>query len=271
MLSSFSSVLFLQAFLAVASAADGDNFDFNAGANCKRFKCGSGQEPVQRRPLSLVSQGCSNMGGMSMMMPGSGGGQDEITPCCNLRQACFQTCGSSKSKCEDTFSKCVGALCAQNHPGDSAGEESCSKNANLMITMSKIGGCREWDSAQSAACQCVDDDRAIRRRTKTLEEIYKKVNPKKTSDVPKLAEKHGKSASKFSKLVVKLVRKYPSLIEVRRSREQEMMDAIRRGDFNADAYKKDDDKGESTKSTSDSNEVEDDADADEEVVVHDEV
>jgi hypothetical protein len=85
--------------------------------------------------------------------------------------------------------------------------------------MSKLGGCREWDSAQARACQCVDEDNAVKRRTKSLEDIYKKVNKDKLSDVPALAKKHGTSASKFSKLVVKLIRKYPRLITVKRSVE----------------------------------------------------
>lgn len=73
------------------------DFDFGEGKTCSRFGCPSGKEAVPKRPLKLESQGCNSMGGMAMMSGGAG--QDEVTPCCNLRQACFQTCGMSKSKC----------------------------------------------------------------------------------------------------------------------------------------------------------------------------
>lgn len=84
------------------------------------------------------------------------------------------------------------------------------------VTMSKIGGCREWDAAQAQACQCVDEDNALRRRTQTLEDIYKKVNKDKVKEAGKLAKKVGSTAEKFSKALLKLVRKYPKLITVKR-------------------------------------------------------
>eukprot|EP00038_Savillea_parva_P031252 m.84239 g.84239 ORF g.84239 m.84239 type:complete len:282 (+) comp9587_c1_seq2:99-944(+) len=262
-------VVLLGATISVTSAND---FDFGGpGETCKNAACPSGKTPVPKRPLRLVSRGCSAMGGLTMM-GGASSGQDEVTPCCNLRQACFQTCGMVKAKCEDTFEKCTAALCAQNHPGDADGEASCGKTAKLYVTMSKLGGCREWDTAQSAACQCVDDDRGLRRRRQTLEDIYKKVNKAKVDDVPDLAKKHGKSPTKFAKLLMKLIRKYPKLITVQRSKEQDMMDAIRRGDFNPDAFKMPDPtaKDDAPQDKAKTETVENEADAEEEVVVHDE-
>lgn len=86
------------------AAAAEDDFDLGGdGKECKSFSCNAGKAAVPKRPLKLVSQGCNSMGGISMM--GGGMGQDEVTPCCNLRQACFQTCGSSKTKCQTVSSQ----------------------------------------------------------------------------------------------------------------------------------------------------------------------
>mmetsp|Transcript_21141 Transcript_21141/g.55005 ORF Transcript_21141/g.55005 Transcript_21141/m.55005 type:complete len:285 (-) Transcript_21141:1019-1873(-) len=254
------------------TAAPNDDFNFG-DAECKSFNCrGDGLAPVPTRPLRLVARGCSSMGGMTMM----GGGNDEMTPCCNLRQACFQTCGASKAKCEQLFEKCTNALCAQNHPGDSSKEESCKKTGNLYVTMSKIGGCRVWDAAQAAACECVDEADAMPRRTKTLTEVYKKVK-EKGKKIDSLIEKHGTSSQKFAKLLLRLVRKYPKLIKVKRSPEDEMMERIRRGNFNMDDIPK----GPSGTSApsgdgaagqgSTTEVVEDEEAAEEEEVVHDEM
>lgn len=56
---------------------------------------------------------------------------------------------------------------------------------------------------------------------------------------------------------------------LRRSKEQDMMDAIRRGNFNPDAFKKPEAAAEEKKAKTET--VEDEADAEEEVVVHDEI
>eukprot|EP00041_Stephanoeca_diplocostata_P011493 m.190495 g.190495 ORF g.190495 m.190495 type:complete len:114 (+) comp18563_c0_seq4:968-1309(+) len=59
------------------------------------------------------------------------------------------------------------------------------------------------------------------------------VHQDKMGDVDKLITKHGKDAFKFSKLITKMVKKYPELIKVVRSKEQDMMDKIRQGNFDA--------------------------------------
>jgi hypothetical protein len=106
-----------------------------------------------------------------------------LAPCAPMLTALLHSYRSNQRAGDKTFDKCVAALCAQNHPGDSAGESSCSKTASLYSTMSRIGGCREYDQMQAAACDCVDDDRALVRRKMTLEEVYKKVKKLKASDV----------------------------------------------------------------------------------------
>lgn len=52
----------------------GNDFDFGggAGATCPMFQCGNDKEAVPKKLLSFKSEGCNSMGGISMMMPGSG-------------------------------------------------------------------------------------------------------------------------------------------------------------------------------------------------------
>ena len=71
------------------------------------FKCSSGFEAAQKRPMKLTASGCSSMGVYAA-------GQSDDGPmgdCCNKRTACFQTCGMSKSACDKAFDACAASAC----------------------------------------------------------------------------------------------------------------------------------------------------------------
>jgi hypothetical protein len=88
----------------------GDNMFGGPPTNCKAYSCSKGYSPVPKRPMMLNSAGCSGMGGMNMFGGGMGGKQDEkaIVPCCDVRHACYQICGSAKARCDKEFKKCTG-------------------------------------------------------------------------------------------------------------------------------------------------------------------
>jgi hypothetical protein len=201
-----------------------DSFDFGGGGkSCKSFKCSSGFEAAQKRPMKLTASGCSSMGVYAA-------GQSDDGPmgdCCNKRTACFQTCGMSKSACDKAFDACAATACDKSISKEE--KERCESAQKIQSLMASMGGCKDYDAGQQSSCQCMAPEKAIARRDRVLRDFYKKFNPEnEASKVPALVEKSGSNNKKFAALMTQLIGKYPAAIKVKKSEQQEMMDRIMR-------------------------------------------
>lgn len=88
-------------------SAHAQDFDFGGmggNQNCPAFQCSSGSKPVQRMPMSLVSEGCGGGGGGMMMMNPGKTGTSATDTCCHIKSGCYQICGMSKKKCDKVVS-----------------------------------------------------------------------------------------------------------------------------------------------------------------------
>lgn len=202
---------------------------------CAPFRCSSGHGAVPRRPLRLTSQGCHGFG-MSMYSGMGGGGDDAksgLKPCCDLLHACYGVCGSPKARCDRNFKKCSKEACAA--AATDAARKECESTSNLHGVMLQLGGCQNYDKKQADACQCVPERRVQKRRLQSLQDFFKANNKDKLAGAKKLHKKHGTAdAWKFSKLLLRLVAKYPNCIQQVQSKEQQMYDEIMKGTYDKD-------------------------------------
>lgn len=213
---------------AVVNAQEGfGGGGFGKPEFCRPYKCSKGDEPVPKWPLRLTSAGCnSGMGGMQIMSAGGGGDKnDPQTPCCDMRQACLQTCGTIKTYCDEEFLKCTKATCAAMDT--TAAKEDCEKSAGIHELMVNMDRCQKYDSEQYSHCECVSKDAAPAKREKVLRAFYKKFNPDNVDKVSSLAKK-AETPRKMAGLMLKLYKKYPQVIKKIKDPQQEMMDKIMR-------------------------------------------
>lgn len=209
-------VVLLSAVLAAA-----DDFGMGGGGfgglggepqNCPAFRCSKGSTPVPKRQLKLTSTGCQSMGG-GMQMFSPGGDKDEVTrECCDLRNACYQTCGASRKTCEKDFKACTTATCeAAGVTGGPEAKKECDSSSSIHVMMASLGNCDSFTQQQNAACQCLTEDKAPARREKVLTDFYNAHNPEKAGEAPKMAAK-ASSARSFAQLLSKLIAKYPKAV-----------------------------------------------------------
>lgn len=228
-----SKAFLLQLAACAALDFDGMGGGLGGGKPCKPFSCSSGYGPVPKRPLTLTSQGCHGMGGAMFSGGGLGGSGPKpsdavLRPCCDLFHACHGICGAPKTRCDKNLKKCVAEGCA-GLSGDAAQKE-CEQTGNLHVMMAQLGGCKRYEEAQAAACDCVKEERVHKRREQSLTDFFKAHSRDKLGNVAKLCKKHGEADSwKFSKLIGRMVAKYPASIKQVKSREQEMMDELMKG------------------------------------------
>ncbi|KAI2507286.1 arachidonic acid secretion [Fragilaria crotonensis] len=231
-ISSFSCLqqLLLTLIITVVSTTEAQEYPGFGGGGaakpCPPHRCPKDQEPVPKWPLRLTSTGCSGLGGgLQMMSPGSVSDQNDPKDiCCDLRHACFQTCGAMKTVCDEEFFKCSKRACAAMVHDDAQRKkcESSSSIHELMISMDK---CQKYSAAQSAHCECVPTSRVTSRRTQVLEKFYKKYNPESIDKVPGLVAKVD-SGRKMAGLLMQLYKKYPHAIKKIKDPTQEMMEKM---------------------------------------------
>ena len=219
--------------LQVCAAFKFDSIDgLGGGKPCKPFSCSGGHGAVPKRPMALTSQGCHGMGGAMFSGAGMGGSGPKpsdavLTPCCDQFHACAQICGAPKTRCDKNLKKCIAEGCASL---DDAAKKECEQTGNLHVMMVQLGGCKRYEEAQSAACDCVKEERVHKRRVQSLTDFFSAHSRDKLGNVAKLCKKHGEADGwKFSKLLGRMVAKYPASIKHVKSREQAMMDEILKG------------------------------------------
>lgn len=191
-------------FVGASSDVPPDLFGGGAKKECPPFRCRRGEEAVPKKgELKLTSTGsCAGLGGGGMTMFNAKQKDDPLSPCCDVRQACEQICGSTLKQCDEAMEVCMNATCAA---ADSP--EDCERSASIHKLMTQIGdGCAKMVPAQKANCECVKADEAPERRKHILTDLYTK-NDGDLSKIDKLVEK-ANSPKKFASLLSKLVDKY---------------------------------------------------------------
>ena len=98
---------------------------------CKAFQCPSGQQPVGREDVEIVSYGCKEAGlnvlSMKNFDPSNpyNAGLNQLgkglNKCCLERDICKQTCGMTAKECHDSYQKCQQKVCK--------GEQNCQLQA----------------------------------------------------------------------------------------------------------------------------------------------
>ena len=115
------------------------------------FTCPEGQSPVPKEGHIPVSNGCGTGG---MKLPDT---IVDFTPCCNLHDVCYHTCGSDRHTCDIDFSQCMDDAChAAGLPRDSLA--TCHSQSKMFGLGVSLGGCPPFLESQRDACHCQRDD-----------------------------------------------------------------------------------------------------------------
>jgi len=218
----FSNSLLI--FFLLAGESFGQFEDYGQ-KNCAVFQCPKDENPVPKSPLELQSSGCSSIGGGGLSMNFNGNansGEMEISSCCDSFHACNQICGTTKSFCEDSFTKCMDAKCKM-----SSQKDECTKAASTKKLMLQLSNCNDFNEGQKKSCTCVKTDDADAKRKEVIEDFYQTYNPSQMSKVDGLAAK-ATDTNKLAGLLTKLVTKYGSkaIKKVKDSRENLMEDMM---------------------------------------------
>jgi len=162
--------LLLSLCVALLLAGANGQFEGLGGGTCKSFKCTEGKVPVPKRPMQLTSPGCGGgLGSMAMFSPADAT-DPAVVDCCNQRHACLGICGASKKRCEESFKKCATDACETME--DEEAKNTCQSSAELHVLFAGMAGCAHFDKSQSAACNCVDEEKATEDREQSLADFY---------------------------------------------------------------------------------------------------
>lgn len=204
------------------SGGDGGKPDFDmpgfGDKVCPSFRCSTGHVAVPKPRAKYISYGCEDMGGGMMVMAG-GGGREPFSPCCDLWHACYQTCGSPKKLCDESFKTCSSNACGT--------DEECKKSSDLKGMMLQFAGCDKYDKAQRSSCDCTSKETAEKKRLGALNYFYKNHAPDGQAKAEGLVKKADTTA-KMAALIRKLLEKYPKAIKIEKGSQQEMMERIMR-------------------------------------------
>ena len=237
-------VLLLQPTAASRSRTPIPTIDEDAGLKlkCSVPRCGKGKALVPKRPWRIDGFGCSGLG---LGPPSQGLGDENMhRDCCDLRHACFQTCGVLRRRCVEDFEGCMLARCkviaqraAATKKGDEGYEDAqnrktqCYMSARLHMITTNMGKCESFETAQQRACYCMDLDRVDKRKRQVLEDFYKKHNEGKldeTQFIDKLVETKT-TARQFGTLLYKLVKRYPAAIVDKRPESKSYEEILSEG------------------------------------------
>uniref|UniRef100_A0A8C8Z4I5 Group XIIA secretory phospholipase A2 n=1 Tax=Prolemur simus TaxID=1328070 RepID=A0A8C8Z4I5_PROSS len=83
-------------------------------------------------------------------------GIPSLTRCCNRHDRCYETCGSSKSDCDEQFQQCLSRICrdVQRTLGLAQHVQACEKTVELLFHGVIHLGCKPYLDGQRAACMC---------------------------------------------------------------------------------------------------------------------
>ncbi|XP_012583188.1 PREDICTED: group XIIA secretory phospholipase A2 [Condylura cristata] len=83
-------------------------------------------------------------------------GIPSLTKCCNQHDRCYETCGKSKSDCDEGFQYCLAKICrdVQKTLGLAQHVQACETTVELLFDSVIHLGCKPYLDSQRAACRC---------------------------------------------------------------------------------------------------------------------
>ncbi|UJR18893.1 hypothetical protein I4U23_022021 [Adineta vaga] len=72
-----------------------------------------------------------------------------LTPCCVQHDACYSTCGTTRTMCNDDFRNCTTSFCATQQSSSSS---KCLKYASALYTITSVLGIPSFEISQAVAC-----------------------------------------------------------------------------------------------------------------------
>jgi len=113
---------------------------------CDEFKCKNGTRI--RNPDFIPSpNGCGSAKGWHISYQKC----TYLNDCCNSHDWCYGTCGSARSKCDESFKECVSSI--TNLPPKTS-KLFCKASGLAMYSAVFVGGCPAFKNAQKKACSC---------------------------------------------------------------------------------------------------------------------
>ncbi|XP_032087819.1 group XIIB secretory phospholipase A2-like protein isoform X2 [Thamnophis elegans] len=123
-----------------------------------QYKCRYGKAPLPRPNYkSPEPNGCSSYFlGLKLDM-----GIPAMTKCCNQVDACYDTCGSNKYRCDAKFRWCMQSICSdlKRSLGFVSKVEACESIADTIFQTVRTLGCRPFMNSQRSACICNEEER----------------------------------------------------------------------------------------------------------------
>ncbi|CAL8285426.1 unnamed protein product [Arctogadus glacialis] len=127
-----------------------------------QYRCRHGSIPQPRPDYQIPEpDGCtSSLIGMQVEGPFDLG-IPAMTQCCDKLDQCYDTCGSSKSRCDSKFRWCLHSLCTdlKTSLGFVSKVEACESGADALYNTVSTLGCRPYMNSQREACVCTEEDR----------------------------------------------------------------------------------------------------------------
>ena len=75
----------------------------------------------------------------------------EMTPCCDVHDMCYDSCGNSKKQCDKDFEECLLGVCTNPSSGT---KDDCEGMANILSAGVGMFGCNAYQMSQKKACHC---------------------------------------------------------------------------------------------------------------------
>ncbi|CAL8359383.1 unnamed protein product [Boreogadus saida] len=123
-----------------------------------QYRCRHGSIPQPRPDYEIPEpDGCtSSLIGMQFDL-----GIPAMTQCCDKLDQCYDTCGSSKSRCDSKFRWCLHSLCTdlKTSLGFVSQVKACESGADALYNTVSTLGCRPYMNSQREACVCAGEDR----------------------------------------------------------------------------------------------------------------
>ncbi|XP_029110155.1 group XIIB secretory phospholipase A2-like protein isoform X1 [Scleropages formosus] len=127
-----------------------------------QYRCRYGKAPLARPDYkSPEPNGCS-LSLLGYQVPQSlDAGIPAMTKCCNQLDACYDTCGSNKYRCDSKFRWCLHGICSdlKRSLGFVSKVEACETLADTLYNAVWTLGCRPYMNSQRAACFCEGEEK----------------------------------------------------------------------------------------------------------------
>jgi len=142
-----------------------------------------------------------------------------------MKNACYQICNSNKQTCDSDLKKCMkkscedlpgldpDALASMTEEEVAKEKENCDRVKGIVDLLGNMGGCKEREALQRKSCECVEKTKLESKMERVLRNFYKKYNPEGVDKVPALMEKTDGKRTKFTHILMNLVKKYPEAIK----------------------------------------------------------